>query len=795
MKLHNTVNAPAVYGNGVSNLGEFKIRASAKAFNILSSGLYANKIKAIVREIGCNAVDSHVAAGKADVQFDVHLPSMLEPYFYIRDYGTGLSHDDVTKIYTTYFESTKTDSNDYIGALGLGSKSPFSYTDNFTITAIKNGRKGIYSAFISESGFPSIMQMAEHDTNEPTGVEVRFSVNDYADFRKFADEAVETYRWFKLKPNILNNDDVNDRVKISVDYDLRDLIPGVHVYTQNNLYTAGLSYALMGNIAYPIEDTHFKVNDDSGVNYKSLLNCNLVLEFKIGELDFQASREGLSYIPLTIESIKSKLRELSANLESVFAAEMNVYPKEDVFSRAKIVGKHTKTKLMHNVVSIFLEKEYNYNSNLGQYSTFCEQTNPYLLQSNSLNMHLREEDVAKFNIRVTEYEVHYRNRSKVKLQVNSPRAYKKIAPPAGTTQPATFLMQNEIRIATMPNYTTSSGRYKYDDSVENLGVGLENNIQFVVHDKNNDFSHRIRTHVHIEHENGQNRILEKWIALQPIDDTKSMDLDEFFKFVRNPSKKNVIESKDLKKKVSLSSGVKRKRSIDAYPLEFKQNRYNDYFVFNYKNRVKIDDIKEPIKWYLPLENGAIVGGGWTCGISEFIPHVLRADPNIKERNIFGLNKTCVKAIADDKTWVNLYDYIKNLVLNISEDEIKTATNFLVFKDEISNTCYSHILKYNSENGNAKINPNSPVLSLQKYWDSSSARDVHQKVDACQKLLQCVGLEENKNPLSDLAGDESRNFFQVKNKYNLLRLLSPYQGFNSVDVLHMIGYINTVDSEV
>ena len=102
----------------------------------------------------------------------------LAPHFAIRDYGTGLSHDQVTNIYTTYFESTKTDSNAFIGALGLGSKSPFSYTDNFTVTAIKDGRKGIYSAFINDMGVPSIAMMAEEQTDEPSGVEVVISVKN-----------------------------------------------------------------------------------------------------------------------------------------------------------------------------------------------------------------------------------------------------------------------------------------------------------------------------------------------------------------------------------------------------------------------------------------------------------------------------------------------------------------------------------------------------------------------------------------------------------------------------------------
>jgi HSP90 family molecular chaperone len=182
MLLNLAPNNEAILSN-VGQIGEFRIRNSAKAFNILSSGLYANKIRAIVRELSCNAVDSHVAAGRSETPFDIHLPNQLEPWFAIRDYGTGLSHEQVTNIYTTYFESTKTNSNDFIGALGLGSKSPFSYTDNFTVTAIKDGIKGIYSAFINAEGVPSIAKMGEEETTEPSGVEVKFSVNDRWDFQ------------------------------------------------------------------------------------------------------------------------------------------------------------------------------------------------------------------------------------------------------------------------------------------------------------------------------------------------------------------------------------------------------------------------------------------------------------------------------------------------------------------------------------------------------------------------------------------------------------------------------------
>jgi hypothetical protein len=64
---------------------QFTIKASRKAFKILSDSLYSDKIKAIIRELSCNAYDAHVDAKNLDTPFDIHLPSVLEPIFYIRD--------------------------------------------------------------------------------------------------------------------------------------------------------------------------------------------------------------------------------------------------------------------------------------------------------------------------------------------------------------------------------------------------------------------------------------------------------------------------------------------------------------------------------------------------------------------------------------------------------------------------------------------------------------------------------------------------------------------------------------
>src|SRR6478735_3518823 len=78
-----------VITNMPSSGRNFTIKASRKSFQVLSSGLYEDKIKAIIREISCNAIDAHVAGGQTEKRFQVHLPTNFEPWFSVKDFGIG----------------------------------------------------------------------------------------------------------------------------------------------------------------------------------------------------------------------------------------------------------------------------------------------------------------------------------------------------------------------------------------------------------------------------------------------------------------------------------------------------------------------------------------------------------------------------------------------------------------------------------------------------------------------------------------------------------------------------------
>ena len=103
MKLNSTEDV--LYGNNPNKPTQFKIQTSSKAFKILSNNLYKNKIRAIIRELSCNALDAHQLNNCTD-PFDILVPTEIDPRFQIRDYGPGLNDEDMNELYTTYFAST-----------------------------------------------------------------------------------------------------------------------------------------------------------------------------------------------------------------------------------------------------------------------------------------------------------------------------------------------------------------------------------------------------------------------------------------------------------------------------------------------------------------------------------------------------------------------------------------------------------------------------------------------------------------------------------------------------------------
>ncbi len=616
----------AVMSN-VGEIGEFRIRNSAKAFNILSSGLYANKIRAIIRELSCNAVDSHIAAGKQDTPFDVHLPNQLEPWFAIRDYGTGLTHEQVTNIYTTYFESTKTDSNEFIGALGLGSKSPFSYTDNFTVTAIKDGTKGIYTAFINEQGVPSIALMATEQTDEPAGVEVKFSVNDQWDFSKFVDEARQVYTYFKLRPVVSGKSNFAFR---DVEYLDQDIVPGVHSYKDSRH-----SIAIMGNIAYPIQVPQA---DNSLGELRGLLNCGLEMHFAIGELDFQASREGLSYIPQTIDAIKRKLEALNAALATVLAKEADAIP--NLWDRAVFLAKRSNHNLWATAV-----KKYAIDTNLVTYD--------HARYGGTKEFKFGVEDLAKkYNIVVRGFD--YSKHSKAFSNLKHSTSY-----------------------SDQRNPQTNSY-----DMFHHWGFTVSDRVRFIVNDTNIGAVERAKFHYRTNKpdNNGYIYVLDK------ADRTKDMKLKAFFKAMSNPPESYISKASALDKK-ERQAGVAKNVTILSLQERGNGGYYREKEMV-WRDGGKADSFDTNTTfYYLPLSGYNVESKFGMSNVKEFYNDLKECGIDGLRTTIYGVRKGDIEFIKTQKNWVNIEEHIVSVLAKPIDNKLVMSL-VLQAIDNMNNVSYN-----------------------------------------------------------------------------------------------------------
>lgn len=595
MILNNAPQNEAILSN-VGQVGEFRIRNSAKAFSILSSGLYANKIRSIIRELSCNAVDSHTAAGKLQTPFDVHLPNTLEPWFSIRDYGTGLTHDQVTNLYTTYFESTKTDSNAFIGALGLGSKSPFSYTDNFTVTAVKDGVRGIYTAFINEVGVPSIALMSQGDTTEPNGVEVKFSVNSQIDYQKFIVEAKQVYKYFTLRPVIsgVSNFEFEDPK-----YNEKNLVPGIHRIEHQTNY-GKRSVAIMGNIEYPITVPESEAK--SLGDLAAMLDCGLVIGFDIGELDFQASREGLSYVGVTLQSIKSKLIQLRDNLLVKVTAEAEKL--DNLWERAIYLASKMDDNLYKAAVKEYLTK-----------------TNFGLVKDEKYN---RLKSWA-FTEKVLADTYNIKMRSATRNRIDRT---------CSTVGPSHDYWVN-------PHHGGKGNYYT---------VQIDANSYFVITDTKRGAFERAKYHWGKKHITVYQ---ETFFVLEPVDKTKPMLTDEFFGSIYNPPKNQILQASSLIEK----PGKVRERRTSILVIEERRRpgaRHSTWVWSNHDNDLNdYDDTKT--YYYVPLVQFKPETKCTNKYIKEVYQKLLHT--GVYKGKVYGVNKKDLDQVKQKKNWVHLDELI------------------------------------------------------------------------------------------------------------------------------------------
>lgn len=307
----------AIYATRQGNLDGEKIEMSVDAASMahvmsILTDLYSDPTMAVIREYSTNARDAMIEAGNGDQPIEVSLPNAMSPFFKVRDYGVGLSVEDIRNIYSKYGASTKRSTNEQVGMLGLGCKSALTYTQQFTVRSVKDGQLVLVAISRTEDGSGVMEVVHTSATDEKNGVEISVPVNRTNDFHW---KASEFFRFWEPGTVLVDGQTPksfkDDAVKIS-----------------DNLYIkhgASNDYIVMGNVAYRVNSDNPLYSKSSSYGYYSR-NFGVVAIVPIGSVNFTPSREDLHYTKHTLKTIDAIRVEVERDLLASVQREVSSQP-------------------------------------------------------------------------------------------------------------------------------------------------------------------------------------------------------------------------------------------------------------------------------------------------------------------------------------------------------------------------------------------------------------------------------------------------------------------------------------
>lgn len=288
MKLDTASDEFTVQGREVQEQ-EMTVKNTSKLFSLMIDGLYQDKHGSVIRELSANAIDVHKSA-KVERPFEITIPNGIVNNFMIRDFGNGLSKDEIVKYFGTLLESSKDNENESIGAFGLGCKSPFSLVNEFSVTSIKNGKKSTVLFIRENFGTPKFFVIYEGETDEESGTSIFFEDKSENSHTKWIDAVERQLCALDVKPIIHNYDNVNypEIVKWG----------GIGYVKPREL--PNKNYICMGQILYPINLNDFTDDDIKFINS----NHTVIYYCGIGDITVPPDRERVEISAKTVETLK-----------------------------------------------------------------------------------------------------------------------------------------------------------------------------------------------------------------------------------------------------------------------------------------------------------------------------------------------------------------------------------------------------------------------------------------------------------------------------------------------------------
>lgn len=303
----------AIYATRQGNLDGEKIEMSVDAASMahvmsILTDLYSDPTMAVIREYSTNARDAMIEAGNGDQPIEVSLPNAMSPFFKVRDYGVGLSVEDIRNIYSKYGASTKRSTNEQVGMLGLGCKSALTYTQQFTVRSVKDAQLVLVAISRTEDGSGVMEVVHTSDTDEKNGVEISVPVNRSNDFSW---KANDFFRFWE--PGTVLVDGQTPKSFKDEAMQISD-----NLYITKNQPT---DYVVMGNVAYRVNSENPLYKTSYG--YYGSRNFGVIAIVPIGSVNFTPSREDLHYTKHTLATIENVREEANKNLAAAVQREID----------------------------------------------------------------------------------------------------------------------------------------------------------------------------------------------------------------------------------------------------------------------------------------------------------------------------------------------------------------------------------------------------------------------------------------------------------------------------------------
>jgi len=298
----------------IPTTGRMKMTVADGMASRIIEGLYSKPLDTCFQENDANARDALLMAGKGGTPYNLHIPTLLEPWLSFKDDGIGMSYDDCMFYCGGVGASSKRDDNLNRGGHGLGMKTAFLVSDQYLVISRFDGQQMTFTALKDETGEYHFLSLNTQSTSECNGLEIRIPYTG-SDSR-LMEVIIERSRFTNPKPitNIpVTWDDPQSKVQLEGE--------GWQLLTKGGYYASNKSEVIMGGVPYPLSESEVRV--EWGDSYAKIVGHGVRLFLEIGDVPVPMNRESITYTDKAKYLLRSKLDDIGESMLTKAQADID----------------------------------------------------------------------------------------------------------------------------------------------------------------------------------------------------------------------------------------------------------------------------------------------------------------------------------------------------------------------------------------------------------------------------------------------------------------------------------------